>query len=56
MKQMHKNYNREKSKTLTSYLLLALALLFIVTGIIQGDFGDIRNRSINICLECIGIG
>jgi len=41
---------------LPRYLLLALALLFIIVGIVQGDFGDIRNRAINICLECIGIG
>jgi len=39
-----------------TYFLLALALILIVTGLLQGDFGDIRNRAINICLECIGIG
>jgi len=39
-----------------SFLLLALALLFILAGILQGDFGEIRNRAIHICLECIGIG
>ena len=43
-------------KRFPTYLLLALALIFIITGLLQGDFGDIRNRAINICLECIGIG
>ena len=52
----HKVNTMVLRKNPAKYLLLALALFFIITGLLQGDFGDIRNRAINICLECIGIG
>jgi len=43
-------------KKIVSYTFLALALLLIIAGIAQGDYQDILQRAINICLECIGIG
>lgn len=36
--------------------ILAVALILILTGIMQNDFTDIKNKAIHICYECIGIG
>ena len=41
---------------IVSYTLLIIALVFIVTGILQGDYMDAFNKAALICLECIGIG
>jgi len=43
-------------KKIVSYAFLALALLFIIAGVGQGDYQDTLQRATNICLECIGIG
>jgi len=38
-------------------IVIALAgILLIVIGINQGDYLDVLNKAIHICLECIGIG
>lgn len=34
----------------------ALAVLFIVLGIINGSMADVLTKAINICTECIGLG
>lgn len=36
--------------------LLIVAIALILTGIMQNDFTDIKNKAIRICYECIGIG
>ena len=36
--------------------LFIAAIVFIILGIHQGDFKDIKNKAIRICYECIGIG
>ena len=36
--------------------LLALALLLIVLGILQGDLRAVLAKAVNICTECIGLG
>ncbi|MDR1082541.1 MAG: hypothetical protein LBL27_01565 [Coriobacteriales bacterium] len=41
---------------ITAALLLALALLFIVLGLAQGDALDTLRKAALICFECIGIG
>jgi len=33
-----------------------LGLLFIVLGLLQGDYAEILRKAILICYECIGIG
>lgn len=36
--------------------LLALALVLIVLGVLNGGLGDACVKAINICAECIGLG
>jgi hypothetical protein len=37
-------------------LLLAAALVLIAIGIAQGEPGDVLQKAVHICMECIGIG
>ena len=37
-------------------LVFLISILFIIIGIKRDEFSDIKNKSIRICLECIGIG
>jgi predicted anti-sigma-YlaC factor YlaD len=43
-------------RRIVRFALLAVALAFIVAGVVQGDFTDTFHKAILICLECIGIG
>ena len=36
--------------------ILAVALLFLVLGIVGGGMADVLSKAINICTECIGLG
>jgi len=36
--------------------VFVLGLLFIVLGLLQGDYAEILRKAILICYECIGIG
>lgn len=36
--------------------LLAAALLFIGIGATRGEYRDVMQKAVKICLECIGIG
>ncbi|MCL1798079.1 MAG: hypothetical protein FWG24_07220 [Eggerthellaceae bacterium] len=36
--------------------ILAIALVFIVIGAIQGGFTDTLRKAALICYECIGLG
>ena len=36
--------------------LLVLAAVLIVIGVTQGQPGQVLNKAINVCLECVGIG
>ncbi|MDR1088295.1 MAG: thioredoxin [Coriobacteriales bacterium] len=48
---------REKRQSIPiALLVLALALLLIVAGILQGDLLSTLGKAIRVCLECIGIG
>lgn len=38
------------------YVLLTVALIFIVVGTVRGEHSVVVKKAINICLECIGIG
>jgi len=38
------------------YLLLLMSFVLIVLGIYRGEAGEVLQKAINICLECIGIG
>lgn len=36
--------------------VVAVALVFIVLGIVNGGMADVLSKAINICTECIGLG
>ena len=38
------------------FILAALALLFIILGVMNGGAQDVLIKAINICTECIGLG
>ena len=38
------------------FILAALALLFIILGVMNGGARDVLIKAINICTECIGLG
>ena len=37
-------------------LILALAVVFIILGILNGGMGDVLSKAVKICRECIGLG
>lgn len=37
-------------------LLLLMAGAFLLMGALRGEVGVVLKKSINICLECIGVG
>lgn len=37
-------------------MLLAVSMMFILTGIIREEQLVVLKKAINICLECIGLG
>ncbi|MDR1089236.1 MAG: thioredoxin [Coriobacteriales bacterium] len=48
---------QEKRQSITGALVvLAIAVLLIVGGIVQGDPLATLSKAIRVCLECIGIG
>ncbi len=36
--------------------LIALGVVFVIAGVMNGGFNATLNKAIRICLECIGIG
>ncbi|ADL53044.1 CD1871A family CXXC motif-containing protein [Clostridium cellulovorans] len=40
----------------TKYVLLTIALIFIVVGTFRGESSVVVKKAISICLECIGVG
>ena len=43
-------------KKKTWIILLPIGVVFVIIGIIQGDYYDTLSKAILVCLECIGIG
>nr|WP_268892668.1 CD1871A family CXXC motif-containing protein [Velocimicrobium porci] len=43
-------------KNKTAYLILMIAVIFIVIGINRGEAEVVLTKAVQICLECIGIG
>lgn len=37
-------------------IILAAAILMIVSGVLMGETQTVLQKAIRICLECIGIG
>ncbi|EHL17062.1 hypothetical protein HMPREF9630_01745 [Peptoanaerobacter stomatis] len=43
-------------KKAVPYILIILAIILMVVGINRGDLKGVLNKSVHICMECIGIG
>lgn len=43
-------------KSWCSYVLLIVAIIFIVIGLINQEYLIVLKKAVNICLECIGVG
>ena len=56
------NASQKSTKSFSRVLLytrlgvMAIALVFIVLGIVNGGMADVLSKAINICTECIGLG
>ena len=46
----------EKAGFILKALLLAVSLVLIVLGIMNGGMADVLSKAVAICMECIGIG
>lgn len=45
-----------KKTWITTACLIAVAVVFIIIGIVREEHLDVLRKAVNICLECIGIG
>jgi hypothetical protein len=41
---------------ISTFLLILIAIVFIVLGFLRSDNLEVLNKAIRVCLECIGIG
>ncbi len=55
MKGNTKTASNKKQNTVFA-AILAVAVAFIMLGILDAQHKDVMQKAINICLECIGIG
>ncbi len=46
----------EKRIRFARLAVLALAVIFIIAGIINGSMEDVIIKAVNICTECVGLG
>jgi hypothetical protein len=38
------------------WILLALSLVLVTAGLLNGEFRSVLEKAITVCLDCIGIG
>lgn len=50
------NETPDKKTKIIKYVILAIALVFIVYGLFAGGTLDVLTKAVNICTECIGLG
>lgn len=44
------------SVAVTRYVILGVAVIFVVIGILNGGIADVLGKAVRICTECIGLG
>lgn len=47
---------KSKAALAARYSLLALAVAFIIIGLLGQEHIEVLQKAVKICLECIGIG
>lgn len=58
LKKLH-NFFSENKKTLLfdfKVIIILVGILFIILGILNGGVGDVLQKAVRICTECIGMG
>lgn len=45
-----------KKNKIIPYILIIVSIVLIILGVNKGELSPILNKSIHICMECIGIG
>ena len=45
-----------KRRTQLRLAVLMAGVAFLAAGLIRGEFSDVLEKAMRICLECIGIG
>ncbi|MDD5455060.1 MAG: CD1871A family CXXC motif-containing protein [Candidatus Ratteibacteria bacterium] len=43
-------------KNKITYILLSISVLLMIIGVLQGEFLEVMQKAIIICLSCMGIG
>lgn len=57
MKKTNKELALTPKSRLTGQMgVFAIAIIFIVAGILRGELYVVFARAVNICLECMGLG
>ena len=46
----------EKKTVLITWALLAVSIVLIVFGVLQGEPSAVLNKAVKVCMQCIGIG
>ncbi len=46
----------QRMRTIISLLLVLLGLIMLLIGFLDDQVAEMLIKSINICLECVGIG
>jgi hypothetical protein len=46
----------EKKTVLITWALLAVSIVLIVFGVLQGEASAVLNKAVKVCMQCIGIG
>ena len=37
-------------------LILVISLVFLISGLMAGEYMDVWSKAVMICMECVGLG
>ncbi|MCR5054879.1 MAG: hypothetical protein K6A69_08555 [Lachnospiraceae bacterium] len=40
----------------TGFIILTVSVILIVLGLMAGEYREVWNKAVMICMECIGLG